>query len=450
MQYFKEKPFLFTKIDSVFDYLEKIDDYTVRFHLKEKYGQFINDCLWIQFYTPTYLEKFGWNGKATCPNLAEPGPYGLGPYVLKEGYIEGDRQTPKAVLEANPYYWDNRYPKIERITIYTELNSQEAFEQVRLQEGELDITPIPFTGKVATILSPYSKVISSPSTNNWAIHLNLRNGNKKLLDKKVRVALNQAINQANLLNFVYDSEGITKPTVASPLFPGVKDVVKDLRPYSEIKNPYDPTQREHLKSILNGLILKVYTQDRFVFLWKGIEYQLKKVGVTLDVQVTSSEKDIFSQLLTTNAGKNTIDWDLLIWGCDDWYFNHPWSVFLVYRTHNFWSTIFHDQIIDNYIEHLFATTVGTDAFNIVTKQIMSHVYDNGYMLFVPAPNKVLAVNKEVVFSPYKMAVLPLWEIGLTKEHWSIRKGEYPSQYLAPVKIQRFIEDSKGRIIKKTR
>ncbi len=79
MEYFKKEPFLFTKIDTVFDRAEKVDDYTVRFHLKEKYGQFLNDAIWIQFYTRPYLEKYGWNGKPTCPNLAEPGPYGLGP-----------------------------------------------------------------------------------------------------------------------------------------------------------------------------------------------------------------------------------------------------------------------------------------------------------------------------------------------------------------------------------
>ena len=65
MKYFKEKPFLFTKIDSVFDHAEKVDDYTVRFYLKEKYGQFLNDLIWVEFYSPKYLDKYGWNGKAT-------------------------------------------------------------------------------------------------------------------------------------------------------------------------------------------------------------------------------------------------------------------------------------------------------------------------------------------------------------------------------------------------
>ena len=174
-----------------------------------------------------------------------------------------------------------------------------------------------------------------------------------------------------------------------------------------------------------------------MFLWKGIEYQLNKVGVTLEFDVTSSEKDIFGQLLTTNAGKNSKDWDLLVWGDDDWYFNHPWSAFLVYRTFNYWSTIFSDKVLDGYIDNLFRTEVNTPEFDAVVETIMRHVYDNCYMLFVPAPNNVLAVNKEVVYSPYKMAILPLWEIEITKDHWSVRKGEYPEHLKHPVKVERF-------------
>ncbi len=125
MEYFKRAPVKYSKIDRVFDYAEKIDDYNVRFHLTEKYGSFMNDAIWMQFYTEQYLKtnKGGWNGKANCPNLSMPGPYGLGPYILQEGYIEGDRQALKAVLKANPHYWNKEYPKIETITVYTELDT---------------------------------------------------------------------------------------------------------------------------------------------------------------------------------------------------------------------------------------------------------------------------------------------------------------------------------------
>jgi len=418
MAYFKEAPFLFTKIDSVFDRVEKIDDYTVRFYLTEKYGQFLNDTIWIQFYSSAYLKKFGWNGKPTCPNLAEPGPYGLGPYILDSGYVEGDRQTPQAVLVANPNYWDPNYPKIEKITVYTELDTKIAMENVLDKEGVLDIMPIPFSMKCRAGDSPHAKLITVPSTNNIAINMNLHNGHKRLLEKRVRVALNQAIDQAHLLKRAYHGEGAVKPTLAAPLFPGVREVVKTLRPYSEKHNPRDI--RDELKEILDGLTLKVLTQDRFMFIWKGIARDLRKVGVKLDFEITTSEKSVFSQLLTTNAGKNTKNWDLLLWGLDDWFYNHPWSAFLVYRTHSCWSTIFPDPVLDGYVNAFFRTSVGTPEFTAICDKIMRHVYDNAYMLFVPAPNKLMAVNNNVHYKPHGMANIPLWEIEVSKKHWSIR------------------------------
>lgn len=418
MEYFKKEPFLFTKIDTVFDRAEKVDDYTVRFHLKEKYGQFLNDAIWIQFYTRPYLEKYGWNGKPTCPNLAEPGPYGLGPYILKEGYIEGDRQTPKAVLVANPNYWNPEFPKIEKITVYTELDSKVALEMASDRDGEIDIMPIPVSEKDRITNSRYAKLVTAPSTNNIAIHMNMRTGNEKLLDQKVRVALNRAIDQRRLLDKYYDGEGELSPTLAAPLYPGVDRVVKNMKPYSEVEDP--KTIRDELRETLEGLELNVYTQDRFMYIWKGIDRDLRKVGVKLNFDITSSEKDVFGQLLATNAKKNTKEWDLLVWGDDDWYYNHPWSAFLVYRTHNYWSTIFPDSQLDSYIEQMFKESVGTPEFNIVTEKIMNHVYNSGYMLFVPTPNKVLAVNKEVTYSPYRMANMPLWEIEVSPDHWSVR------------------------------
>lgn len=434
MEYFKKKPFLYSKMHEVFDYVEKIDDFTVRFHLTQKYGIFLNDLVWVQFYTPTYLEKFGWNGKPTCPNLAEPGPYGIGPYILTEGYIEGDRKTPKAELVANRNYWDSNYPKIEKITVYTEYDSIQAKNDVLYQENVLDITPIAFEDKAETILSPHGKLLISPSTDSYAIHINMRTGHPKLLDKKVRLALNQALNRKYLLYFVYEGEGQISSTLASPNFPGIQEASQSVLPYDAHSDPYTPEEQERLKSILDGLTLKVLTQERFLFLWRGIEYQLGKVGVTLDLNVTKTETVIFQQLLTTNAKQNTIDWDLLIWGNDDWFFFHPWTAFFVYRTHNVWSTVYPDPIMDSYIEEMFKVTVGEPGYLSVVKTIMERAHDNAYMLFVPTPNKVFAVNKEVIYTPYKMASIPLWEIELTTDHPSIRKGDYPQRLKKPVAI----------------
>ncbi|UTW49425.1 ABC transporter substrate-binding protein [Bacterioplanoides sp. SCSIO 12839] len=418
MRYFKKAPFLFSKFHEYYDRTEKVDDYTVRFHLKAKYGSFINDVIWLHFYTTDYLKKFGWNGKATCPNLAEPGPYATGPYILKEGYIEGDRNTPKAVLVANPNYYDKDLVKVETITVYTQLDSDIALEEVTDSEGQLDIMPIPVTEVASVMTSAYSKLISGPSNDNIAIHINMITGNPKLKDKKIRKALNQALNQQAIIKNSFFGFAESKPTLASPNFPGVNQVAKSLKAYSDVQSP--KSIRQELTNTLNGLKLKVLTQERFMFLWKSIDRDLRKVGVELEFKITQNETVIFEQLLSTNAGKNTMEWDLLVWGDDDWYFNHPWSAFFVYKTDSVWSTISPDPTMNAYIDTMLTETLNTDASTQIIRKIMKRAYDNAYMLFVPAPKKVMAVNQEVNFTPYKMATIPLWEVEVTDQHWSVK------------------------------
>ena len=75
-------------------------------------------------------------------------------------------------------------------------------------------------------------------------------------------------------------------------------------------------------------------------------------------------------------------------------------------------------------------------FEEITYRIVKHVYDQAYMLFVPTPNNVFAVNKEVGFKPYRMACFPLWKIQVTDQHWSVRSGPYPSSRKQPMQLTR--------------
>lgn len=436
MKYFKRKPPVYSKIHEVYDRVSKIDDYTIRFHLKEKYGAFMNDVVWIQFYTQEYLLEYGWNGKPTPPNLATAGLHGLGPYILMDGYVEGDRQTSKVELVANPLYWNKQYPKIERVTIYTELTEEQAREMVFYQENQLDIMPLDFNYKIETILSPYAKLLIYPSTEAYMVHLNMRTGNPRLLDKEVRIALNQAIHQTNLLRFVYEDEGDLVPALAAPSLLGIKENLSKFKLFSEENSPYQGNQQARLYKLLNGLTLKVLTQEHFLSLWKGLEYQLKKMGVILEITTVKNQKEIFEQLLNTNIGKNTQAWDLLSWGNDGWFLLHPWSAFMVLRTHNYWSTLPPDKIIDDYLEDLFRTNTDKPAFVEIVYNIMRHASENAYMLFLPTPRKIFAVNKEVVFVPYQQAVLPLWEIELSYRHASLRKEPYPDALKKPVQMMK--------------
>ena len=158
--------------------------------------------------------------------------------------------------------------------------------------------------------------------------------------------------------------------------------------------------------MLDGLTLKVLTQDRFLSLWRGIEYQLKKVGVTLDIEVVKSEAEIFGPLLKTNARENKKAWDLLVWGNDDWYFNHPWTAFFVYRTNSVWSTISDDPILDGYLDEMFQASVEEPTFVRICEQIMQAPMTRLICCTFPHRTRCSRSTRKLSSSPIRWPVCP--------------------------------------------
>lgn len=434
LNYFQKYPFLYTNIDKIdFDVIP-IDKYKFKIVLKQKYEMFLTDLARIYFYTKEYLDTYKPVGKETGTANKAAGAFGMGPYILKEGFAMGEQQTQKLELEANPYYWNSEFPKIKSITAYTELDIDTAIEDITKTEGKLDFVPIPFNKKLDIILSPYAKLIVSKSTDNIVIFFNLINGNKSLQNKEIRQALNQALNQENLLNFVYKKEGRISPFAASLNYSIVNKIAEKYT-YEETKMSEDEIYKH-----LNGLSLNIFTQDSFMFLLKGIEFQLKKYGVVFNYTITNSEKDIYNQLLNTNKNTNTKNWDLLVWGDDDWYYQNPWTVFFIYEGSSAWSTIGKDDLMQEYIEKYFVTKVESPQYEELTKNILYRAKNMAYSLIVPSPNKVIAVNKELIYKPYEGGIIPLWEIQITNNHWSIRdKKEYDDHLKKSLKALRIVE-----------
>ncbi|MCT7595193.1 ABC transporter substrate-binding protein [Aliarcobacter butzleri] len=431
LNFFRKNPYLYTNIDKVDFEVFKIDNTHLKIVLKQKYEMFLNDLSNIYFYTKEYIEKYDPVGQETGTANKAAGAFGMGPYIMTHGYAMGEKQTQKIELEANPFYWNKEYPKIKNITVFTQLDNNQAIEDITKFEGKLDLMPLPFNKKLDVIISDFSKVIITESTDNFVIYFNLINGNEKLLNEDVRVALNEAINHENILKFVYKNEGKISPFATSINY----KVVEDIATSEEI--PKNKFSKDEIKSILNGLTLEVFLQDRFLFLLKGIEYQLKEYGVKINYKVTTSEKDIYSELLTTNSNKNSLKWDLLVWGDDDWYYQNPWTVFFIYENDSVWSTIQKDELMQKYIQEFFVTKVDTVKYKEVVKNILFRAKDKAYTLSVPSVNKVFAVNKEVIFKPYKGGIIPLWEIEISNNHWSLREDkEYLKELKKPIKPKR--------------
>ena len=409
--YFMAQPINYTDIKNRLKGVTKLSEYKIRIELYKPYGMLFRDLARINFYTEAYLKKFAWRGSATGPNIEEAGPYGLGPYVLVEGVITGRKQTPQVILKANPHYWEKGYPKIETITLYTQLETDEALKMMTEHEGALDFMPIPFNKKIETMLSPYSKLVVLPSTNNFTLYFNLIKKDSPVFDKKVRQALNCALNQHNLLTFTYKQEGSLN-----------KEALQ--------------TQECHLSSdevfeALNNKHFKVVTQDSLLFLWKGIEYQLSHYNVTLHYTTTSDEKMVYDLLLSNN---DTVqDWDILSQNTVDWYGRHPWLTFFNYQEGNPWSFVRDDALMQSYISEFFGLEQNTPEFNTLCEKIRERAKKEAYMLFVPTPNAVFAMNKELVFEPLGIGMQPFWKAMITDQHWSVRaeKG-YPKALQIPI------------------
>lgn len=439
--YFQKDPFVYSDIHKRLKNVTKTSEYSVRFNLHKPYGMLLNDLTTINIYSHAYLQKLGWStGEGSTSNsMQEHGLYGLGPYILVEGFATGRFQTPVIKLKANPYYYEKGVPYIENITIFTELTSKEVIHMALEEEGALDIAPIPFNKKVETVLSKYARLYTKPSTNNISIYFNMLKPNSQLKDKRIRIALNKAINQKNLLNFVYKKEGFIAPTESSVNYRSVKLASEAMKTWGEIALEEGEKGKKEIHTLLNGLHLKVVTLERFMFLWRGIEYQLKQYGVSLEYSITPNEKEIYEQLLTNR--KSPKDWDILTWGNDDWCSNHPWTSLFAYRTSDKWSSFERDDLMQDYIEHFFDVDFQSKAFDAIVKKMVQRVYDQAYMLFVPSPNIVLAVNKEIFYEPSSVLLMPLWKAKLTRYHWSIRDNTpYPQERQQPMRPLRFSHD----------
>ena len=445
MDYFKKQPYLFSKLHQVLDRVEKVSAYKIRFHLKEPYGIFLQDAVWLQFYTKTYLEKFGWNGKPTCPNLAEPGLYGLGPYILKEGYIEGNRSSAKAVLEANPNYWGKK-AKIEKITIYTKQDLNKSMNDIMNKEGELDLCPIPFSREVETVQSPHAKLLVTPSLNNYAMHINMINADKALMDNNVRYIINHCIDQEILLNLSMLGEGLMSPTMVSPLFYRVGDVIKNLdeKGVFQPKKHLDSIEKmaQYMRNLLDKrgqktLPLKLLLQKSYSYLVPDLKYFMSLVNIELIPVYAEKESDVFTQLFKTHKSENETAWDLLLWGNYDW-FKHPWAAFFVYRPFNAWSTLPPNPTLSNMTDQIFKLNVESKDYTQLLGDLITYVYQNNLMVYLPTPNNVFAANKEVYFKPGKSAYVYLRDLEVSDWHWSLRKNKpLPPERQKPYMMKRY-------------
>jgi peptide/nickel transport system substrate-binding protein len=182
---------------------KKMDDYTVRFILPEPDGFALVKFQWFFQIAPSFYKRAKMTERQ-WGYLPKAGPWGTGPFELREGSIHYAKNVDLLVLEAYEHYWDPRYPKVQRVVFDNTLlgNRKEAMRLCGDQEGSVDIInrirPLD-TLKLAG--SKYAKVLKNRDVAALRGIFNQRKTGSKWQDLRVRKAINYAINREELWKY---------------------------------------------------------------------------------------------------------------------------------------------------------------------------------------------------------------------------------------------------------
>lgn len=261
---------------AVIDEVEVLDEYEVKFILKEPFGAMINNFAHpsMMMHSPKSLEEDDDVGLH---------PIGTGPFEFDE-WEQGDHLT----MKKNDNYWREDYPKVDSVTFkpVPENGSRVAM----LQAGEADfIYPVPTEQEEKLKDEDGIEVNFEESIVTQYVSMNTR---KEPFDQKeVRQAVNYAIDQDAFIEVVQNGHGTPMDSIVAPKVQ-----------FYEAQTPYD-YDPEKAKELLK----EAGYEDGFeAKIWSGntsdaikaaefIQQQLSEVNIDLDV--TSMESGTLSDSL---------------------------------------------------------------------------------------------------------------------------------------------------------
>jgi peptide/nickel transport system substrate-binding protein len=203
-------------------------------------------------------------------------------------------------LTANKDYWKRGYPKVGALSFrFIPANEQFA----ALKSGEIDVlTELPGTRTTEAMLTGSLKVLKTPTF--YTVTGALDSSRPPLSDKRVRQALNHAINKEDLIRYDLMGNG---HAIATVTMPGEDGHNARLKPYA-----YDlKIARRLLKEAgyPDGFSLKVLVKAQSERAAKIMRGQLAMIGVKLDLHLVADAEMI--KALTGGA------WDVFISNCPD-------------------------------------------------------------------------------------------------------------------------------------
>jgi dipeptide transport system substrate-binding protein len=208
--------------------IDKVDDSTVKFTLTAPEAPFIANIA-MDFASIISKEYADQLMKAGTPEKMDQEPVGTGPFQL-EAYQKD------AVIRYKAFQ-ENWRGKLAIDTLVFAITPDASVRYAKLKANECQIMPYPNPADLPDIKkNPDLKVLDQPGLNVGYLAFNTTK--KPFDDKRVRQAINYAVNKAAILEAVYPGVGIAAKNPIPPSLWSYNDDVKDY--------PYDPAKAKQL------------------------------------------------------------------------------------------------------------------------------------------------------------------------------------------------------------
>jgi peptide/nickel transport system substrate-binding protein len=273
--------------------VEVMDDSTVRIVLKEARASFLAVLAAgaASIVSPTAAMKAGQDYAVA--------PVGTGPFK----FVQWDRGQ-RVVLERNPAYW--RFPvEVDRV-IFRPITEDQA-RLTELLTGALDLivgTPPDFVAQ----LENHPKVTLQRQVGAHVWYLGFNNTKKPFDDKRVRQALNYAVDKEAIVRDVLKGTGAVSK---GPVLPGTWGDEGGLKPF-----PYDPARAKKLLAeagLASGFSTTLWVPESGsgmqspVAMSTIIQSNLKAVGVNVTLQ-TMEWGTFLAKLRTKEQDMFALSW----------------------------------------------------------------------------------------------------------------------------------------------
>lgn len=202
--------------------IEKVDDMTVKFTLKQKEAPFLANVAmpFASIMSKEYADKLEADGKKEQLNQM---PLGTGPFAFV-----GYQQDAVIRYKANPDYWGGKQ-KIDDLVFA--ITTDAAVRYQKLQAGECHLMPYPNAADVEAMkANPDLKVMEQEGLN--VAYLAFNTTQAPFDNVNVRKALSMAVNKQAIVDAVFQGQATPAKNPIPPTMWSYNDAVKD--------DAYDP------------------------------------------------------------------------------------------------------------------------------------------------------------------------------------------------------------------